>query len=384
MTTPDTTEEITVGSEIQDPRILEPYKRWRSFAINYGLATIAIGITLAISILLMRNSISINLSLLVAIAILLPTWYGGIGPGLFVVATFQVITIISRPPTPEDSIVAYIFTHVSVFSVFVGLVFLVAWRRVAEQKLIELNATLEERVAERTAQLHASNQELESFSYSVSHDLRAPLRHINGFSLALLEDYNDKLDDVGKDYLRQVREASQEMAALIDDVLKLARLSRSEMVSESVDLTAMARSIIEDLKKDDAIRKVDIKVESGLSAQGDKSLLEIMLTNLICNAWKFTSKTEKAKITFGQDVFDDKTVYFVRDNGAGFDMDYADKLFGVFQRLHRTDEFEGTGVGLAIVQRIVSRHGGRVWGEGSVDKGATFYVSLPDPEEEKQ
>ena len=245
-----------------------------------------------------------------------------------------------------------------------------------------LNVELEQRVAERTAQLLAANKELEAFSYSVSHDLRAPLRHINGFSLALLEDYNDKLDDVGKSYLQQVREASQEMGKLIDDVLKLARISRSEMMTELVDLTAMALSIIDDLKKEDVKREVKINVEPGIFANGDNSLLDIMLSNLLCNAWKFTSKTSDAEIVFGRQLIQGKTVYFIRDNGAGFDMDYVEKLFGVFQRLHRADEFEGTGVGLATVQRIISRHGGRVWAEGSVDKGATFYFTLPDPMEE--
>lgn len=242
-----------------------------------------------------------------------------------------------------------------------------------------LNVELEQKVAERTEQLLAANKELEAFSYSVSHDLRAPLRHINGFSLALLEDYNDKLDDVGKGYLRQVREATQEMAELIDDVLRLARISRSEMVSEPVDLTELAQSVANQTSKNGGKRAVRITIEPGLSTVGDESLLGILLTNLLDNAWKFTSRTKKAEITVGQEVIDEKPVYFVRDNGAGFDMAYADKLFGVFQRLHSSSEFEGTGIGLATVQRIVSRHGGLVWAEGAVNKGATFFFTLPDP-----
>lgn len=241
-----------------------------------------------------------------------------------------------------------------------------------------LNVELEQRVTDRTSQLLAANKELEAFSYSISHDLRAPLRHINGFGLALLEDYNDKLDDVGKGYLTQIRAASQEMAALIDDVLKLALLSRSGMVPEHLDLTAMAQSIIDDLVAVDKNRKVNVKVNASLTVTGDKHLLHIMLANLLGNAWKFTSKTKGAEITFGVDVVDGEAVYFIRDNGAGFDMEYADKLFGVFQRLHRSDEFEGTGIGLATVQRIVNRHGGRIWAEGEVEKGAAFYFSLPD------
>ncbi len=247
----------------------------------------------------------------------------------------------------------------------------------AVKEIHQLNAQLEQRVTDRTAQLQAANKELESFSYSVSHDLRAPLRHINGFSGALLEDYGDLLDEVGKGYLTQVCEASTEMAQLIDDVLQLARVSRTEMVPETVNLSDIARSVVKDLQKPDSGRKVTIVVEPDLTARGDLRLIRILLTNLIGNAWKFTSKKEDAVITFGQDLKDGTTTFFVGDNGAGFDMAFADKLFGAFQRLHRIDEFDGTGIGLATVQRIVNRHGGRVRGEGVVDKGAKFYFTLP-------
>lgn len=249
--------------------------------------------------------------------------------------------------------------------------------REALQKLKELNASLEHRVAERTAQLEAANQELEAFSYSVSHDLRAPLRSIDGFSVALLERYDSHLDDKGKHYLQRVRAATQKMGELIDDLLKLSRVTRSEMVYQAVDLSAMVQTIALDLRQMQPERQVDLIVASGVVTQGDPKLLMVVLENLLNNAWKFTSKAVYAKIEFGTlSRTDGTTAYFISDNGAGFNMAYGKKLFEAFGRLHNADEFPGTGVGLATVKRIVQRHGGQVWAEGAVGQGARFYFTL--------
>jgi light-regulated signal transduction histidine kinase (bacteriophytochrome) len=225
-------------------------------------------------------------------------------------------------------------------------------------------------------ELEQANKELEAFSYSVSHDLRAPLRSIDGFSQALLEDYTDKLDETGKDYLHRVRTASQHMAQLIDDLLKLSRLTRAEMRYERVDLSALAQMVAAELKKMTPERAVNFIIAEGVAVNGDASLLRVALENLLNNAWKFTRKHPHATIEFGVSQQAGQPVYFVRDDGAGFDMAYVDKLFVPFQRLHESTEFEGTGIGLATVQRIIHRHGGSVWVEGEVGKGATFYFTL--------
>ena len=250
--------------------------------------------------------------------------------------------------------------------------------RIQEQndELQQARDQLELRVVERTTQLEVANKELESFSYSVSHDLRAPLRSIDGFSQALLEDHGNTLDERGQSDLQRVRAATQRMAQLIDDMLNLSRVSRGEMHRETVDLTSLVRSIAAELKAGEPDRKVELDVAEGVRTEGDARLLRVLLENLLRNAWKFTGKRSTAKIEFGTSHNNGTPVYYVRDDGAGFDMAYAGKLFGAFQRLHAMTEFQGTGIGLATVQRIVHRHGGRVWAEGKVDQGATFYFTL--------
>ncbi len=245
-----------------------------------------------------------------------------------------------------------------------------------ENEVRSLNADLERRVSERTMQLEAANRELEAFSYSVSHDLRAPLRSMDGFSQALLEDYADILDETGKDYLMRVRSASQLMGELIDDLLRLSRITRAEMQNETVDLTQIVTAISRRLQESAPARQVEFVIPEGISAQGDAHLLAVALQNLYDNAWKFTGHNPRARIEFGTTTKEGERVYFVKDNGVGFDMEYGDKLFKVFQRLHSSKEFPGTGVGLATVKRIMQKHGGQVWAKGEVGRGATVYFSL--------
>jgi len=242
---------------------------------------------------------------------------------------------------------------------------------------VQVEQELEQRVYERTKQLEVANQELEAFSYSVSHDLRAPLRGINGFSTALSEDYKEKLDKKGNEYLDRVRAASQHMEHLIDDLINLSRVMRCEMSRSSVNLSSIAEFVAKDLQSTEPDRQVTFVIEPGLLAQADRNLIEIVLANLLENAWKFTCKHTTSQIEVGCTHHDGQKVYFVRDDGDGFDMAYAAKLFGAFQRMHTASEFKGTGIGLATVRRIIHRHGGRIWAEAEKNKGATFYFTLP-------
>ena len=249
-------------------------------------------------------------------------------------------------------------------------------RKMADDEIRRLNTELEKRVIERTAQLEAANKELQAFSYSVSHDLRAPLRSIDGFTQALAQDYQESLDETGRDYINRVRNAVKKMSELIEAMLSLSRLTRGEITYETVDLSQTAQKIFDELKAREPGRKVDFIIQEGIKAKGDSQMLRIVLDNLLGNAWKFTSKHPTAKIEFGEKEVEGKTTYFVRDDGAGFVKEYAGKLFTAFQRLHTQEQFPGIGIGLATVQRIIHHHGGKAWAQGDVEKGATFYFTL--------
>ncbi len=248
---------------------------------------------------------------------------------------------------------------------------------------VTLLEELEERVRRRTSELAATNRELEAFAYSVSHDLRAPLRAIDGFSQALLEDCSERLDELGRGYLDRVRANAQRMGRLIDDLLKLSRVTRDEMRPEKVSISTLAASVVRDLRRSEPERHIDLTIPDDLTATADRRLLEVLLSNLLGNAWKFTARRPQAHVEVGAADYDGERAFFVRDDGAGFDMAHSDKLFGAFQRLHSSAEFEGTGIGLATAQRIVHRHGGRVWAKGAVGEGATFYFTLPDRPQDK-
>ncbi|MCC7270821.1 MAG: GAF domain-containing protein [Rhodocyclaceae bacterium] len=298
----------------------------------------------------------------------LPLWRGNRLVGMAAVA--------NRPGGYDAALVDHLQPFTSTCAVLIEAYHNSQRRRHAESLLRQLNLELEDHVNQRTAELQASIKELESFSYSVSHDLRSPLRGINGFSRLLLEDYGDRLDEQGKEYLRRICSATLRMSELIDGMIDLAQLTREPIHPAEVDLSRLAESVARELHGAEPGRRVEFSAMPGLKARGDERLLRVVLHNLLTNAWKFTARKQLAHVEFGMRQAGNSLAYYVKDDGAGFDMKYADKLFGAFQRLHGVKEFAGTGIGLATVQRIVQRHGGLVWAEGEIDKGATFFFTL--------
>lgn len=258
-----------------------------------------------------------------------------------------------------------------------GVLLDITERKVAEERVRYLNRKLEERVRERTMQLEHANRELEAFAYSISHDLRVPLRAVNGFSRALEEDYTHLLDNQGRNFLARIRSGALRLDERIQDLLRLSRLTRAPMEPRKLDLTVMAKQILEDLERGDPERSVKISVLPNMTAFGDAGLIRIALENLLHNAWKFTRKREEASILFGHVKRGNQEIFFIEDNGAGFDMAQGERLFTVFQRLHEEEDFPGNGIGLATAQRIIHRHGGHIWAEAVPDKGATFFFTLP-------
>jgi signal transduction histidine kinase len=342
---------------------------------HYGLAILAIGLALGVALLLHGLQFRGTEVPLLLFAVAISAWYGGTGPAvLSLVLSFLSFDYFFTEPYYTLYIVPADIPYFVAFALFAALL---TWfssvRRGVERELLEARDGLEK----RSAELAASNKELEAFAYSVSHDLRAPLRHLAGFSELLQKNSAQALDDKGKRYVGVILESAKRMGTLIDDLLAFSRIGRAETNKRTINLGQLVEEALADVRRDVGDRKIVWTVGKMPVGYGDRAMLRLALVNLIANAVKFTRTRTPAEIEIGQmPATDDQVVIFVRDNGVGFDMKYVGKLFGVFQRLHSAETFEGTGIGLATVQRIAHRHGGRAWGEGSLNQGATFYLSI--------
>jgi signal transduction histidine kinase len=379
----------------------------RSAAERYGFAAAAVTIAF-LSRLAFHSFLGERLPFAsFMFAVVLTAWYSGFIPSLLAVFAGYCLAAWFFLP-PADSLTLNTQTHIiSAFSYIVlGLTSVifgramhlareradanalealghlkkleaeVTERRRAEDEIRRLNAELEKRVDQRTAELVDTNRELESFTYSVSHDLRAPLRHMDGYAQLLEEEYGAKLPEEGRDFTHRIRQASQNMGRLVDDLLNLSRVGKKELACQQVELRPLIQDIVKELNEEAPQRRINWKIDALPSVECDAGLMKLAFTNLLANSVKYTRGREEARIEVGQMADNSEPVFFVRDNGVGFNMKYVSKLFGVFQRLHRSEEFEGTGVGLATVARVVHKHGGRVWAEGKIGEGATFYLTL--------
>jgi len=358
----------------------------RSPVQRYGLAVVSVAIALGTAFLLERHSIGGLADPPFLFAIAIAVWYAGLGPGIVAfVLSFLALDYFFIPPIYSFGMTSEDIPHFAIFMLFASLVaWFAAIRRRVEGELLKSRDELQnlnQELAKRSTDLESINKELEAFAYSISHDLRAPLRHMAGYTELLQKRTSSGLDEKSNHYIRMMLESAKRMGDLIDDLLAFSRIGRAETQKNLIHLAQLVKEALSEVQEDTEGRNIAWKIGTLPDFYGDRSMLRLVLVNLISNAVKFTRTRPQAEIEIGSaNGNGDELIVFVRDNGVGFDMKYVNKLFGVFQRLHQASEFEGTGIGLATVQRIIHRHGGRVWAEGEIDSGATFYFSAPKPQ----